>query len=64
MDIVRESAGGGEWRAFWVGGVQVQVRLVAGVGVPGAGVVVGHEVVEVEVGGHFFEAKFLVVLGS
>lgn len=62
VDVVVQGRDGGEGGAGWVGGRWVEVGLVAGYGVPATGVVVAHEVVEVEVGGHFAEAEFGEVL--
>ena len=61
---MRDGGGGGEGGGARIGGGGEQVRLVAGGGVPGAGEIVAHCVVEVEVGGHGGEVEFLVVLGT
>lgn len=55
---------GAERRAGGVARVRVPVRLVAGGGVPAAGVVVRHQVPEVQVPVHGREVQAVVVLGS
>lgn len=62
--IVRNSLFGIEGRCIRVRVAMIQVRLVAGLGVPAASVVVGHEVDEVEVRLHLLEAQLLVVGGT
>lgn len=60
--VVGEGAGGGEGRAGGGAGCGVEVGLVAGERVPRAGVVVGHEVPEVEGGVHGLQVQVFVVL--
>lgn len=60
--VIVDCAGGGEGGRNRVGGGGVQVCLVAGDRVPGAGVVIGHEVPEVKVLVHFGEMELFVVL--
>ena len=63
-EIVVYGCGGGEGRSGGVVAGGVQVGLVGGCGVPGAGVVVRHQVEEVEEGGEGGEGQFCVVLGT
>ena len=60
-DVVLDRSVGRVWRAAGVVGAGVEVGVVAGDGVPRAGVVVGHQVEEVEVGVHVGEVEHLVV---
>jgi hypothetical protein len=62
--IVAESLGGVERRGYRGRRGGVEVCLVAGSCVPGAGIVVGHEVPEVEVLIHGAEFHFVVVGGA
>lgn len=60
--VIVDCAGGGEGGGIRVGSGGVQVCLMAGDRVPGAGVVIGHEVPEVKVLVHFGEMEFFIVL--
>lgn len=60
--VIVDCAGGGEGGGVGVGCGGVQVCLVAGDRVPGAGVVIGHEVPEVKVLVHFGEMEFFEIL--
>lgn len=60
--VIVDCAGGGEGGGVGIGAGGVQVCLVASNRVPGAGVVIRHEVPEVKILVHFGEMEFFVVL--
>lgn len=60
--VIVDCTGGGEGGGVGIGGGGVQVSLVASDRVPGAGVVIGHEVPEIKILVHFGEMEFFVIL--